>query len=449
MATQQQQNPDTQAVALRNRQYGLVVGQLEKRQSQIGGLLQRSVGVDRFMQTVKTALQKNPALLNCTPESIVNSVLLGAELGLLINTPHQHAALIPYKTECTLQPMYKGLVLLAVRAGGIKRITAEVVYEGDVIDVDLGVNRNLVHKPALDGARDDNKIIGAYAVYVLPDGERDFCWMPISDILKTRDSSRAKDDGPWVNWFAEQCKKTVVKRALKLIPNSDDKTSLALAADNAVESTGSMAGVVVYDAEGECIGETTEPQQSATQRMQQQLEAERGIPAPPPEPAAAPAPVAPARRGRPAKPPQLNTPVAPAPPPVNKNPFAPEPEPAAPAAPPVHDELDPELDLGPDPLTPQTTPTTPKQAEAGETTPEPVKVAGKAAGIAQHEASGLDETLVKRVLAGGEALGTKMFERLLSEIGVLDITELDNDGMKLLLRKMNAAAATQQNGESE
>jgi recombination protein RecT len=183
MATQQQQNPDTQAVALRNRQYGLVVGQLEKRQSQIGGLLQRSVGVDRFMQTVKTALQKNPALLNCTPESIVNSVLLGAELGLLINTPHQHAALIPYKTECTLQPMYKGLVLLAVRAGGIKRITAEVVYEGDVIDVDLGVNRNLVHKPALDGARDDNKIIGAYAVYVLPDGERDFCWMPISDIL--------------------------------------------------------------------------------------------------------------------------------------------------------------------------------------------------------------------------------------------------------------------------
>lgn len=442
MATQ---TPQDNALAVRRDTYNRIVAKIDSKKTQFSELLQNSLSTDRFTQTAKTALQKNPGLLNCTPQSIVNSILLGAELGLLINTPHQHAALIPYKTECTLQPMYKGLVLLAVRAGGIKRITAEVVYENDTIDVDLGMNRNITHKPAMTGARLDDKIIGTYAVYVLPDGEKDFCWMTRADIEAVRGSSRAEKDGkpgPWTTAFAEMCKKTVVKRALKLIPNSDDKTALALAADNAVEFTGSMAGVVEYDIDGEATEITGPPAETATARMKREIESER-----PTISAPADAP----RRGRPPRSAQQPAPAAPAPAPhVSGNPFGESPAPAVPAPPgdDVDVDVDDELDLGPDPLAPAApqepikAPTTPQTPETIATPEQAVKPAKTAPQQPQNVVTGeLDEELVKRVMAGGEALGSKMYVRLLSEIGVGGIEELDNDGLKLLLKKMNNAAA--------
>ena len=209
---------------------------------QIQNALPEFMNAKRFLRTVYTALLRNPALLDCTKESLLSAMIESAQLGL--EPILGKAALIPYGTEVQFQPMYRGLVDLGRRTAQVK-VTGHVVYSNDEFDFEYGTNERLYHKPSLDGDRGD--MIGAYTVWTFEDGFQSFLFMPESDILKVREKSpayqyaianpknRKAQECPWITWPDQQYIKTVIKRHSKLQPCSVEMER-ATELDNRIEA---------------------------------------------------------------------------------------------------------------------------------------------------------------------------------------------------------------------
>lgn len=205
--------------------------------SQLEAALPRFLNADRFLRTIYSAMLQNPKLLDCTQESLLSSMVQAAQLGL--EPVLGKAALIPYGKEMQFQPMFRGLIDLAMRSDKIDKITAHTVYDKDNFAIEYGTDEKLTHKPFLDGDR--GNIRGSYTVWYYKDGGTTHSYMSISDIQKIRDRSSAwkaflqyKKTCPWNTDESEMCKKTVIKRHSKLQPCSVEFEK-AVEYDNALE----------------------------------------------------------------------------------------------------------------------------------------------------------------------------------------------------------------------
>jgi len=215
-------------------------------------VLPKYLTVDRMIGLAMLAVTQQPKLLECRPQSVLQSIMQAAQLGLEVNGPLGHAYLVPYNTRehgmlCQLIPGYRGLIYLAKNSGAIAAGEARLVYEGELFDVDYGTEPRILHKPRFDIERTDNRIVAAYFVARLPDGERQFEVMSRDEIERIRSRSKAKDGGPWSTDFGEMARKTATRRGLKYLPISNPeegrKLAMALELDNRFES-GEVSGVL-------------------------------------------------------------------------------------------------------------------------------------------------------------------------------------------------------------
>jgi len=185
-------------------------------QKQIELALPKHLRPERLIRLAVTALHTTPSLQDCSMLSIANSVMLAAQLGLEINNGLGHGWLIPYKRVCTYQPGYRGLLELSYRTQKIKDARPIMVYEFEPFEYEEGAHPKFNHTPLRPEHR-GTEWIGAYNRLTHTDGFESVYWMWRQEIEEIRDKcSRTKDSGPWVTWFAEMVKKTVVKRQLKL-----------------------------------------------------------------------------------------------------------------------------------------------------------------------------------------------------------------------------------------
>lgn len=190
------------------------------------------------------AINKSSKLKECTPESRIAAVINIANIGLTLNPVAKEACLVPRwnnalkVNECSLEPMYPGLVKLLTDAGSVKSISAQIVYENDRISINKGDNQNPVtHIPELNSAK-KGQIIGVYAIATLIDGSRQVEWMDklATDEIKERSETfSAYKAGKiktctWVTDEPEMMRKTVIKRIYKYLP----RTERMQAIDNAV-----------------------------------------------------------------------------------------------------------------------------------------------------------------------------------------------------------------------
>jgi recombination protein RecT len=183
----------------------------------------------RLARMFLTSCMRQPALLDCSQQSIALTLLSAAQLGLEIDGRHAHA--VPFKNhkkggqlECQLIPDYKGLVQVVMRSGLISSIHADAVCDKDEFEVDRG--RILKHRINYREPRGP-----AYAYYVLvtfKDGSEKCEVMTVDEIEQVRARSKASDDGPWQTDYNEMAKKTVFKRAYKWLPVSAE---VAMAVD--------------------------------------------------------------------------------------------------------------------------------------------------------------------------------------------------------------------------
>lgn len=196
-------------------------------------------GKEKVMKELAFAAQilsNNDKLKACDLGSILSAVYNIAGVGLSLNPALNYAYLVPMKNRCVLQVGYQGFVKLITDGGAIKAIEARVVYENDTFDYMLGDNSFIAHKPTL---KDKGAPIAAYSIAYLPDGQKLYEVMPITDIYEVRNtsisysywlSSGKKGSCIWVEWEGEMTRKTIIKRHFKYLPKSGQNDNRIAAA---------------------------------------------------------------------------------------------------------------------------------------------------------------------------------------------------------------------------
>lgn len=161
---------------------------------------------------LQKAAQSNPAALEY---AIINL----ASIGTTLNPALKEAYLVPRGGKICLDISYMGLIKLATDTGAVEWVQAEIVKEKDAFGY-MGVGQKPLHKFQPFGDR--GQMIGVYCVAKLSTGEFLSTIMSKSEIEEIKKkSSQAASNGPWVSFFDEMAKKTVIKRAAKLWPKSE------------------------------------------------------------------------------------------------------------------------------------------------------------------------------------------------------------------------------------
>lgn len=216
---------------------------LRRREARLELLLPPKADVARFKESVRFALAQQPALVKCTPQSLVLAVMRGARTGLPVDGGGGLAWIVPYGTEATYVPGYKGMIVLAKAMGLVKDMQPIAVYKRDTFSYNPADDQPVHHEvyfPESDKPEDDRGPLRAvYCKITLPDGSKRYDVMSLKDINSIRDKSRAKS-GPWASDFDQMALKSVVRRAFKTlgVPPGDTYKALrlALAADVAADS---------------------------------------------------------------------------------------------------------------------------------------------------------------------------------------------------------------------
>jgi len=199
-----------------------VASMLDKMKPEIARCLPKHLTTERMTRIALTELRKNPMLQQCDPMSFIASIMQASQLGLEPGIMGS-CYLIPFKNyktgvyECTFMPGYRGFLDLARRSGQIVSLVARSVYENDEFSYEFGLKEDIKHKPSLN---DRGNLIAVYAVALLKDGGHQFDVMSKSEVDNIRNSSKSKDNGPWVTHFEEMAKKTVLRRLFKWLPCS-------------------------------------------------------------------------------------------------------------------------------------------------------------------------------------------------------------------------------------
>jgi len=165
---------------------------------------------------------------SCKKDSIANALLDMVVQGL--SPMKKQCAFVPYGDQLTLVREYHGTIALAKRFGGVKDITANVIYQADEfayqIDPETGRKKVTKHEQSLDNI-DINAIKGAYAVLILEDGSTYTEVMTMVQIRTAWNQGAMKGGSPAHKNFTDQMSlKTVINRACKLFISSSDDGAL-------------------------------------------------------------------------------------------------------------------------------------------------------------------------------------------------------------------------------
>lgn len=190
-----------------------------------------------ILQGIKTSKQDGyrPALEVCTRDSVANALLDMVVQGL--NPAKKQGYFIVYGSSLVFQRSYFGTMAVTKRVTGAKDIDAAVIYEGDEVDYEMinGRIKNLTHKQKF-GSIDKEKVIGAYCIITLQDGDIYTELMTIEELRKAwskaqfwaKDQDIEKKGSTHEEFKQEMAKKSVINRACKKYLNSSDDSSLVM-----------------------------------------------------------------------------------------------------------------------------------------------------------------------------------------------------------------------------
>ena len=194
-------------------------GTLEKMADKFTEALPRQMDVNKFISVAKLTLNKNPKLLQADKTSLMQTFMKAAQDGLYLDG--REAAAVQYGNQVNYLPMVEGVIKLMHNSGLIKTICAEVVYENDLFDYELGSNPHITHKPLITGDR--GKPICVYAIAITSNDGQYIEIMNMDEIEKCRAVARGSTSphSPWVQWPDQMRKKTVIHRIAKRLPKND------------------------------------------------------------------------------------------------------------------------------------------------------------------------------------------------------------------------------------
>ena len=209
--------------------FAVIRSMMEQSKAKLMEVLPKSMAPERMIRVALGVINKNPKILECSPQSVLLSLLTAAEAGWDIGYSKE-AYLVPLwnnktrQMECQLWPGYIGRIKRMMNAGYVSVVDCRVVHEQDTYEVLLGTDEKIVHKPYLLG--DPGAPVLVYGVAKMKDGSTKFDYMRWDEVLAIRDRAKERMKGassPWDTDEEEMAKKTMIHRLAKLIPQSAEE----------------------------------------------------------------------------------------------------------------------------------------------------------------------------------------------------------------------------------
>lgn len=224
--------------ASENQQHYLkdMLADMEARLSQIAP---RHLSATKLIKVALLATSRSWHLGECTVNSIAQSLMIAAYLGLECSGILGQGYLVPFWNkhldiigptgrkggyEATFIPGYRGLITLCRNSGNVLDISAQVVFKGDEIDVSYGTGENIIHKPNMQIDRENgDDVIGAYMVAVMAVGYKHPEYMNRSQLQKRMEATKSRNKegeiiGPWKDWKVEMFRKCPIRSGVKHLP---------------------------------------------------------------------------------------------------------------------------------------------------------------------------------------------------------------------------------------
>lgn len=174
---------------------------------------------EKMIRVAANAVKKVPALQRVDQGKMWLAILDVVSLNLTFGP--RGAYLVPYGNDVTVIISPQGVIQLMYRHPLVKSVQARVVRDGEPFRIAYAPEPIVVHEPMVAG--EPGPMLGAYAIIDLTTGGRVVEWMTRADIEKVKRTSKsARGGGPWQDWEEEMWRKTVLKRAAKYVPQSDD-----------------------------------------------------------------------------------------------------------------------------------------------------------------------------------------------------------------------------------
>ena len=132
----------------------------------------------RFISAIVSAVTTNPALQECSNQSILSAALLGESLKLSPSAQLGHYYLVPFNNtkqgikEAQFQLGYKGYIQLAIRSGQYKKLNVLAIKEGELVKFDPLNEEIVVNLIEDEEARENASTVGYYATFELTNGFR-------------------------------------------------------------------------------------------------------------------------------------------------------------------------------------------------------------------------------------------------------------------------------------
>lgn len=131
----------------------------------------------RFISAIVSAVNTNPALQECTNQSILSGALLGESLKLSPSPQLGQYYLVPFNDKnkgkvAQFQLGYKGYIQLAIRSGQYKKLNVLAIKEGELIRFDPLNEEIEVRLIEDEEAREQANTIGYYAMFEYTNGFR-------------------------------------------------------------------------------------------------------------------------------------------------------------------------------------------------------------------------------------------------------------------------------------
>lgn len=230
---------------------------VSKRADDFKMVLPGHISVDKFQRTIATAALSNPMLLKCDRQSLLIAAMKLAQDGLLPDG--REAALVPFKARKKVDgkwsdswlvqamPMAWGLRKKILQSGQVVSLETGLVYRAELESghfiYEIGMDPPIRHRPKLDLTGEetaDTEIVAAYSIARIKNGEGATPYWSVEVMRRTeidkvrqtsqtgavgktdRDGKAIPPKGPWVDWYGEMARKTVLRRHSKVLPMSGD-----------------------------------------------------------------------------------------------------------------------------------------------------------------------------------------------------------------------------------
>lgn len=215
------------------------VDNLNKYAADFATVLPSHLNPQQWLRLAAGLLRKNPDLAGAAlrnPQSFFAALMDCARKGL---TPGDTYHLVPIGGEIVGITDYTGEIEMIYRAGMVRSIKCEVVYERDVFEFDPSTDDRPKHR--IDWTADDRgqmRLVYAFAEFK-DGGTSRVVVLRRSEVEQIRAVSKTakRSDSPWQQWPDRMWRKTAVKQLTGWVPSSAEYRMEQLRVETAAAAT--------------------------------------------------------------------------------------------------------------------------------------------------------------------------------------------------------------------